>query len=160
MCDSPECRGEQYIVSAQLERNQSQWQPLHPQAQTQSKIAVVNTTHEGGRSDEGDEKHPSANGNNGNNSNNKSTMSGGGGDDGGVDVVWAIKSVHFTQECPKPWTCYPGGSGRHKVSACPALQMAWYDGRKAVLSARGLPFSEACKRRAYAPIPRDVRETL
>lgn len=55
-----------------------------------------------------------------------------------------VKSVHFTQQCPKPWQC--SGPGTNKDGFCRKLQELWMEGRRAMFDERGLPHSEACKK--------------
>eukprot|EP00904_Undaria_pinnatifida_P012645 jgi/Undpi1/8510/HiC_scaffold_25.g10977.m1 len=64
----------------------------------------------------------------------------------------AIRSVHFTQSCPKPWLCVRVPPG---VGPCKSLQNAWLEGRREILADKGVPFSEACNRGKYSPIPRN-----
>ncbi|CAM9651746.1 unnamed protein product [Hapterophycus canaliculatus] len=68
-------------------------------------------------------------------------------------VVYAIKSVHFTQSCRKPWFCGQVAA-KDKEGSCKLLQQAWQDGRRDILTAKGLPLTEACVKGAYSPIPR------
>eukprot|EP00752_Nemacystus_decipiens_P009421 g8424.t1 len=74
---------------------------------------------------------------------------------GASSGVWAIKSVHFTQECPKPWLCAQVASKVQQEGSCKLLQQAWRDGRLSILASRRLPLTDACVvRKGYSPIPR------
>ncbi|CAM9922092.1 unnamed protein product [Ectocarpus fasciculatus] len=65
----------------------------------------------------------------------------------------AIKSVHFTQSCKKPWLC-ARSAGKEEEGSCPLLRQAWREGRRRVLETKGLPLTEACVKGSYKSIPR------
>ncbi|CAM9690354.1 unnamed protein product [Pylaiella littoralis] len=72
--------------------------------------------------------------------------------DAAASGVSAIKSVHFTQSCMKPWHC-----GRRKdqnEGSCALLQQAWSETRSIIMSKMGLPVTETCAKGRYTPIPR------
>ncbi|CAN0342964.1 unnamed protein product, partial [Ectocarpus sp. 12 AP-2014] len=74
-------------------------------------------------------------------------------DRGAARTPSAIKSVHFTQSCMKPWLC-GRAAGREEEGSCPLLREAWREGRRRVLESKGLPLTEACVKGSYKSIPR------
>eukprot|EP00903_Cladosiphon_okamuranus_P006613 g6460.t1 len=129
MWDSPECRSDRYTLIAIGEEG-AEGTPLDlnstPEAAAAAAAAIEETANE-----------------------NETRLDLGSAPSG----VSAIKSVHFTQECTKPWLCGQLTSKKHRGS-CQLLQQAWRDGRKSVMATRGLPSTSACSRKGYSPIPR------
>ncbi|CAM9568326.1 unnamed protein product [Sphacelaria rigidula] len=143
MCDSDECRAPQYAVTAELQQPHHEEEPV---------VTIVNPadTEVGGGEEEAISRAD------GRNSSMDNHIHDGAVADGDVRIS-PIKSVHFTQSCMKPWTCY-GGKGRPE-SGCAELQQAWFDGRKEMFAARGVPYTEPCAKREYSPMPRDSVES-
>ncbi|CAM9482092.1 unnamed protein product [Pylaiella littoralis] len=63
--------------------------------------------------------------------------------DAAASGVSAIKSVHFTQSCMKPWHC---SRPDQNEGSCPLLQQAWSETRSVIMSKMGLPVTETCEK--------------
>lgn len=144
MCDSDECRAPQYAVTTELQEAQHQQEPV---------VSIVNPA---GTEVGGEEEEKAVDGADGRNSSMESHIHDGAinGDDVRISP---IKSVHFTQSCMKPWTCFAGKE--RPESGCAELQRAWFDGRKEMFAARGVPYTEPCEGHTYSPMPRVVSES-
>ncbi|CAM9936653.1 unnamed protein product, partial [Sphacelaria rigidula] len=144
MCDSVECRAPRYAVITELQQPQ--------QVLVGTIVNTVGASGDGGKG-ENTRIRGDVQGALDTHSHEDAIA------DGDVVEISPIKSVHFTQQCPKPWGCR-GGAGIHPVSACADLQKMWFDGRKAAFDARGVSFTGACKNGQYSPLPRDTGDII